>query len=311
MRTSWMVLSSWLVACGAEHGVRVGEQVDERLQVEAPKVDILWVIDTSRSMSNERRQLADGVLAFALPLLNVEADLHLAVTSMDMQSPSQRGVLQEANGVRWVYSGMPGFLETFIDMATFANSMGQSNREEGRLAAFTALQRALPGGVNQGFLRPDPATYLHVVFVSDEGDDTDPHDLSEEQFVDFLQDLKPPSRVSLHLIRGFDPTPSYDRLIAEIGGTTQSLGLPWSNLHAELAASMTPEPDIEFFLSQLPDPASLEVEILWGAHWSMAEIGTDAHYDPERNSVQFEPEAAPPLGSEVRIRYHLSNAPAP
>jgi hypothetical protein len=304
-------LGGWLVACGGELAYRPGKLVDEVIQVEAAVVDVLWVIDNSSSMSNEREALAEAFLAFAEPLQVSRADAHIGVISTDMASPSQRGVLQEVEGHRWVEPDMPDFVRLFTDMATFAGSPPRSSTEKGRLAIHTALERAAPGGTNHGFFRDDPAIYLHVVIVSDEDDGTTDAELTEATLVQELRDLKPlADRLSLSAVvpvdrHGTTPAPSYVRLAEALGGVVAPLEEGgWSELNGMLGELLAPPPMQEFFLSFQPELSSLEVQVREpGGDWERSILGVEVFYDPQRISVRFMPDAIPRLGSTVRISY--------
>lgn len=119
-------------------------------------VDILWVIDTSGSMSRYNTQLLLGIEAMinALP----ESGWRLAMMSND---PSKASIESQ-------FPLVPG--DDIADALDMYNAMQRGHREEGFDAAYEYL-------VNNSYattwLRPDAA--LLVVFVSDEEDQSDEH----------------------------------------------------------------------------------------------------------------------------------------
>src|SRR5688500_18469462 len=79
---------------------------EEFCQRPASKVDILWVVDNSGSMSAEQNKLADRFSDFFLALRRSLVDYHIGVVTTAIQD----GRLEDANGIMRRYDGpaVPG-----------------------------------------------------------------------------------------------------------------------------------------------------------------------------------------------------------
>jgi hypothetical protein len=119
-------------------------------------VDILWIIDTSGSMSIYNAQLLAGIEAMmnALP----ESGWRLAMMSNDPDK-----AVSEAQ-----FPLVPG--DDIVDAMDMYNAMARGHREEGFDAAYEYITNNPYGST---WLRPDAA--LLVVFVSDEEEQSDEH----------------------------------------------------------------------------------------------------------------------------------------
>ena len=130
-------------------------------------VDIIWVIDTSGSMSAYDEELLAGIEAMLLAL--PESGWRLAMMSND---PDE--ALVEAQ-----FPLVPG--DDIVDAENMYNSMGRGHREEGFDAAYEYLMN---NTYAQTWLRHDAA--LLVVFVSDEEDQSDDYFPLVDQFTSWF-----------------------------------------------------------------------------------------------------------------------------
>lgn len=292
-------------------------QVDVVLQVIEPAVDVLWVIDNSGSMEGERDLLATAFPGFVAPFVDAAVDYHIGVITMDMGRPTDQGRLREASGLRWLDRDTPDLQGTFAAMATAALAPGDKKlsdvrlQENGRDAIFAALHtQSGAGGHNEGFLHDRDSAWLHLTVVSDEDDKSTR--LSVPEFVSYLEALRSlPARVSFNSIvalatvgraeRGED----YLAVTDAIGGTAASLlDQDWPDLLSELGALQAPAPATEFFLSRLPEPATLQVRAVTDRGVTLVFLEHRHYiYDAVRNSVMFDPDEAPPTGSRVEMDY--------
>ncbi len=163
------------------------------------KVDILWVIDSSNSMSWAQTQLNSRFDSFARQLSDAKVDFRLGVTSIDACNfnlktgaaiadsvcPDAEGISsgKDSNGNvfgplrgefltdsvtgKKVLSPGADFLEAFKRIAMLGTD--GSAFEHGLLSAKMAIQKSI-SGVNAGFLRND--ANLQVIVLSDEEDDS-------------------------------------------------------------------------------------------------------------------------------------------
>lgn len=147
--------------------------LDEFTQGSNDKVDILWVIDNSRSMDEEQQAIADNAAAFTQKLLDANSDFQVAVVTTNASNDNELvslckddlGQPLDGNGII-----TPATADRFADCAKVGIS--GSGLEEGLEAARRAVDSSYDCGsgvaCNPDFIRSDAT--LHVVFVSDEED---------------------------------------------------------------------------------------------------------------------------------------------
>ena len=137
-------------------------QVDVLIQSEGV-VDILWVVDDSGSMTNERRTLVGNFSRFVSELLALQVDFQMGVTSI---VAADGGRLR---GTTKVITNMtPDPRRVFEQNTTFPTS--RSRWEQGLRMTQLALSSPNidPGQPNAGFLRPNAA--LAVIVLTNEDD---------------------------------------------------------------------------------------------------------------------------------------------
>jgi hypothetical protein len=309
---------------------------DRYVQSGQPRVDVLFVVDTSGSMIDDQATLAHNLPELFNQLLQSGTDFHVGVTTADMYNdgPGTRGRLHQVGEHRFVDNGTPEPLATFTGMTTFAQ--GDSS-ELGRTPAFTLLELKRNHPKNRGFYRDDAD--LHVIFVTDDFDESDQDHLSTADFLTWLDNLKqPPLDALVHAI--IDPPGYFDACNASensrdgddyayyaeaTGGLQQCICEPdWGPFMTEvgiLAGGLKRE----FFLTDLPllDPWTLEVEVITTVDDvpSTRAFATchandppdtpecEVMYQPGRNSITFLDYVPPPF-AEVNISYALASAGA-
>ncbi|MEN0060610.1 MAG: vWA domain-containing protein [Myxococcota bacterium] len=280
-------------------------------------IDVLFVIDHSRSMRGEQQHLADNFGPFLDILLTSGVDFHVGVISMDVSDPEHSGRLQgeEKTGRRWIDVNTRGAAGLFSQMATLGTR--GSSVERGRDAVFAAIAHEADD-YNQGFFRPDAA--LHVVVVSDEDDQSQ---IDIPTFVDVLRTFRPdPTSLSWTSIVGFSNQPrgkgrcraragdAHLELTDRIGGYAYEICYDdWGTLLVNISRLIL-ESTTEFFLTRPAIAETVQV---------VAELDGDQvnfegpfrgwKYDKRRNSVTFFGFTPPPT-LEVRVRYELA-APDP
>lgn len=163
-----------LVGCGVENGVRGRDDIVEDkvfvsetfLQQPLPRVDMLFLIDDTRSMAEEQAALASSFGGLVEELDASELAWHLGVVTTDALR-DDAGVLQ---GNPWIITPLtPDGAGAFARAS--AVGTGGLGPEAGLAALSLALDEPNRTGANRGFRRPDAA--LHVVVVSDADDRSD------------------------------------------------------------------------------------------------------------------------------------------
>jgi hypothetical protein len=154
--------------------------VDAFTQPKVSKVDILWIIDDSNSMSPKQDRVKANFVSFMKFLSDQQIDYHLGVITTDTFDPARGGklVVKAANQTKpWIdLQSVPdgGAPAAFVTNASVGT--GGIGDEKGLLAGMLALTAPLnsqaPAGANckgsECFLRPD--AQLYTIVVSDEED---------------------------------------------------------------------------------------------------------------------------------------------
>jgi hypothetical protein len=135
-------------------------QVD-RLQQSEGTVDILWVIDDSGSMANQRQTLAGNFRRFFDRLVELRVNFQIGVISVNS---NDSGFLRGAT--RIITNTTPNPEDAFVANTTFPAS--RARWEQGLRMMQVALSPPVVDNQNAGFVRPTAA--LAVIAVSDEDD---------------------------------------------------------------------------------------------------------------------------------------------
>ncbi len=296
--------------------VRGPRQTDLFAQ-ERAVVDVLWIVDNSASLSNERDRLATQFHRFLSVLVQADVDYHVGVTSTDLTTPSaDRGRLR----------GDPRFIDpstanpdlVFEQAVSFPDDL-QIRLEEGLAAMSTALTAPLIGGFNAGFLRDEAA--LAIIVVSDEDDGSLG---TVDQYVRFLSSIKGPGRevnVSLSAVVGPEPdgcvAPGEERIFgaraqsgdrylevarrtngliesictADFAPFVEELAITLAGLRRFFPLSAPPGTTVHVFVDGVEIPMS-------------ATMGWVLRAD--RRGVEFPGAYVPPPGAEIRIEYDVA-----
>lgn len=303
-------------------------QEDRIVQVQQPRVDVLFIVDNSCSMSEEQAALSDNFPDFMDYFVGSGLDYHIGVISTDMSDTANHaGKLQVAGGLSFIDENTPNPANIFAQMA----SLGTNGdfEEKGRAAAYTMVEikRDIPR--NEGFYRDDAA--LHLVFISDEEDQSGANPVSRLEFREWMENLKwSPEMVTAHGVffipntscpAGDTPGAEYQAYTDWTDGVAFSLCEPnWAPLLEELGLQ-TSGLKREYFLSKIPvtTPWSIDVKVVVvneeGAEVTLGfpsclsgDEVTDATcraaYSPGRNSVTFLDYVPDPL-SQVLVTYNI------
>ncbi len=319
MLTTLLVSTSLLGACQGEYNIgqppnAFGEpnppslespiNTDRVVQVTTPAVDVLWVVDNSGSMSDNQTALAENFPSFMNYFLGSGLDYHIGVVSTDMDSPLHQGQLREAGGHRYITPETPDAMSMFASMAQIGSS--GSGTEKGRDAAYAAFE--IRSADNDGFLRHDDESGIHIVVISDEDDQST--QISKNEYIQYLNLLRPEDElVTFNSIvtppgAGFFGYPgvNYIDVTNEVGGMMRDIRSgEWSDMLEALgiqAAGLKSE----YFLSELPVVDSIEVWVVDEGNVLPFTPEVDYTYDARRNSIRFSEFVPNPL-SEVFIEY--------
>jgi hypothetical protein len=283
-------------------------------------VDVLWVIDTSDSMSQHQDLLAQQMDNFVAGLDRSGLDYQMAVTTMDMSASGEKGRFVAQTGTPAILSpSRPDFMSLLVGRL----QLGQSGSpvERGLQAMLTALSAPnISTGSNAGFLRPD--SLLVVNFLSNEDDTASPVSNASQPVADytaFLDQIRPPlSYGDRSWVANFmgvvqsDPSCTtmgqyssyglkYMALADASGGAKESicdgdLRQALSSIKARILEVVT-----EYPLDRLPSVASIAVSVNGQLVAQDAANGW-TYYQPA-NSIRFHGSAIPAQNSAISVTF--------
>jgi len=279
---------------------------DRIVQVTTKAADVLWVVDNSGSMGDNQNAIATNFPAFMNYFLGSGLDYHIGVVSTDMDAPAQSGKLTAAdNGKKYITpKDDTNGMQMFAQMARLG-TLG-SGDEKGRAAAYTALA-LLKDTFNKGFLRDDLEAGLHVIVVSDENDHSGPNPISKDEFIDYMNGLRPEDDLvtwnSIVTPPGqYYSGTSYIDLTNGIGGILHDISVgDWVTVLDQLGVQASGLKH-EFFLSRLPVVDTIAVKVTEPDGTVKTFKKADWTYSAGRNSVTFKTYLPDPL-AEVDIDY--------
>lgn len=242
---------AWLVVRGSANVVRVplamevsapGTPITQRYTApSAAMLDILFVIDSSGSMSDDQEELATNFPLFlAQPQFNDgTVDLHLGITTTDCDSGGEEGRLVGDPMV--ITSDTPNMAAEFADNAR-VGTFGSGN-EMGLLAMELALTPPNVPGFNGAFYRPEAA--LAVVIVSDEEEGSGQTAL---HYANFLRGIKggglAEGLVDLSAVLDGTIGTKYVEAVTALGGMTLDINTSWGPQLGTLADGLADLPQI-------------------------------------------------------------------
>ncbi|MCA9554139.1 MAG: choice-of-anchor D domain-containing protein [Myxococcales bacterium] len=307
-------------------------QEDRFEQLGTPKVDILFIVDFTGSMTEEQTSLGANFQAFIQFAQAQNLDYHLGVTTTG--TAEEAGRLMHADRIRGNPFGGP-FANRIVTAATqpdpetaFTYNLqgrpltgGAPANEAGFYAAYQALTPPVLTGHNAGFLRQD--ALLSVIWVTDESEETSTDvgaptgDL--DFYVSFLRSIKGFRHTELFTasaIVGDAPSgcngaggnavaaPRYIEAANRTGGVFQSICTAnWNQALEDLSTTAFGFKS-RFFLTNQPVISTITVEVDGVMVPATSAAGTVLwSYDSTTNSVNFTPSAIPEPGAELLVRY--------
>ena len=308
MRAAWLTVF-WLSAC-TEFSIQDDDEtlndavvvVETFLSNPLPRVDILWVLDNTASMTDTLLTLSDQAPDFTNRLTEHEVSWHLGLVTTETDG-ERRGLL---HGNPWLLtSSMPDVADAFAQL--LAVDTLDTSLDAGLGTAFAALDE----DINRAFRRPDAA--LHVVVATD-GDDHSEAQLGDDPagaFVDELDQTMERTGLNASLSTIAGPTPDgcrgedgsalpaarYIDVAVATGGHFESICSPDLRRLADAIADIAMPRNQRFPLQASPAPDSLRVQING--------VRTDTGWSLESDPPSLFFSVVPPAGSEVQARYQV------
>lgn len=282
-------------------------------------VDILWVIDDSGSMTNERRVLVSNFARFIQELLALRVDFQMGVTSIVFADSGRlRG------NVKILRNATPDAGVVFEENTSFPDT--RARWEQGlRMTQFAlSSPNTDPGGPNAGFLRPNAA--LAIIAVTSEDDSSFG---TTDYYARAFRGLKGKGNenlVTFSVIGGTvpngcippgesgfygslaEPAFRYAEVAAKTGGVVGSIcDASFEQTLLRIAQALNTLKRV-FPLTLKPIANSVQVTVLDGM--TSIVVPNDPvsgfQYRVDTNSVVFLGTFVPPPGSTVRITYAYS-----
>ncbi len=280
-------------------------------------VDVLWIVDNSGSLTNERDEITSQFTRFLEVLIQADVEYHVGVTSTDINS--MVGDFGRLRGEpRFIDNDTPDPEDVFAAAVEFPDNI-DVRLEEGLRAMTTALTPPLIDGYNAGFLREEAA--LAVIVVSDEDDGSLG---TVDQYVRFLRAIKGPGRevnVSLSAVVGPRPdgcvAPGEENIFgaqADAGDRYLDVAEATNGLVESICTA-----DFEPFVLDLATrlAALRRFFPLSAPPGSMIRVFVDGVMIPmsatngwvlraDRRGIEFPGAYVPPPGAEIRIEYDVA-----
>ncbi|MDP2315140.1 MAG: hypothetical protein Q8P41_19730 [Pseudomonadota bacterium] len=274
---------------------------------EPDSIDVLWVIDNSGSMYQERDRVMAEIETFFQWFVDLELDYHMGVITTDVVNPVFAGNLV----------GTPTYVtpETVDPQGSLARAIDvghlEMGDESGLQAMHMALTEPLLSGHNEGFYRE--GARLAVIFLSDEPDNSL---YTPSWYVDFLDGLKDDhesvfvASIVGDRVDGCQNDCGSEEASADQGDRYLDVAEAFDGFEESICTcDLAPAMERIGFLSTLyvrafpltsvpgrPDLLKVWVDGMEAGGW---------HYDPIPNTIVFT--AAPPIGSEIVARYPVEN----
>jgi hypothetical protein len=297
-------------------------------------VDILWVIDASGSMADERLTLGSDFQGFLNELVAIQSDYQIGVTLLQQYDPSLgmisglpnavagqlRQSTQVAPGLAIITNTTPNAAAIFQELTTFPATLlhWDQGLRMGELAV--SAPNTSSGGPNVGFVRPTAALAVIVVTNGEDASYGDP-----DYYTRFYQGAKGPGNerlVTFSTIGGDLPngcTPAVDN--GKFGGAAPPAtryadvsfgtgGVVGSICDADFAATLLRIVQAlntlrqVFQLTLTPAPGTITVTV--NGVVVPQSVVNGWQYQPSTNSIVFFGAYIPPPGAQIQILYAIS-----
>lgn len=286
-------------------------QVDLHKQADGV-VDILWAVDDSGSMKNERQRLAANFDRFIQELLTLKVDFQIGVTSTNyVDGGKLRGT------TKIIKNTTPDPRAVFLANTTFPDSRARTHLGLKMSLAAVTPPNTNPGSSNDGFIRPKAA--LAIIVVTDQDD----HSYGETSyFARAFRSVKGKGNenlVTFSIIGGTTPNgcfapgeqiyfggraqPAfrYSQVAAKMGGVFGSIcDASFETTLVQIAQALNTLRRV-FPLSLAPVDESISVYV--NGQPIARDVVHGWQFRPDTNSVAFLGNYVPPPGADVRIVY--------
>lgn len=283
-------------------------------------VDILWVIDDSGSMANERALLVANFTRFLAELTTLQVDFHMGVTSLNMVDLGHlRGTTRVLNNLT------PNLPQKFQENTTFPPSRArwEQGLRMGQLAVTPPNTTAVTGW-NKDFLRDNAALAIIVVTNEDDSSFGTPEHYARafesmkgkgnEMLVTFsvIGGTRPdgcyaPGEQALYGSKA-EPAWRYAEVATRVGGVIGSIcDTSFERTLVQIAQALNTLKRV-FPLTLKPIVGSIHVSVILNGVSTPVpdDLVNGWQYQADTNSIVFLGTYVPPPGSTIRIDYAFS-----
>lgn len=283
------------------------------------KVDILFVIDNSRSMLQYQNNLARKIPELIATLNSLKMDYHVAVTSSTMASDSNRYPM-----TRQILGTPKHLTEQNINLLSNRLLVGESGSDlERGLDAMAFVTGGYAQQFAPGFLRSD--ALLSIIFLGEEDDQSSEFGSgNSNDFINYLNRLKPPfkeggrawianyigtvTNQACDNLGGFVSIGAgYIRLVTASNGVKESicnsdLSRAVANIKTRIIGQLT-----QFYLKSAPNKTTLKVVV--GGRivnedaingWSLE---SETNVDKIQYFIRFHGSSVPKADEGIKIDY--------
>lgn len=260
-----------------------------------PRVDIMFVVDDSGSMSTHQQNLSKNIQLFTAGIQsNQILDYNIGVITTSMDSFGRtRGGGQLVGTPTYVSRSTPGGMQTLARNLLVGTDGSGQEQFFGPLMA--ALTPPLITGGNAGFYRSD--AYLVTVFITDTDDQTE--NLQADQVYASLLNMKSGDKEKIITYGVFIPSVDrncdrsgeeeprkLERWFTLSGGKTLGLCDPdYGQKLAAIGDDLAERVGKTMYLSRPPDPNTISVQ--YGTQVIPNDAAQGWVYDPVRNALVF------------------------
>jgi hypothetical protein len=276
--------------------VPLTEVTENFIQKDQAKLDIIWVVDNSGSMSDEQADLSENFDLFIQDFITKKVDFKMAITTTD-PSTNVKGLMVPGSDTKLTYQVAQSNQSQFISDFKSLIKVGikGSGNEQG-LQAIQSFKNRYPN-----HLRAD--AYLAIVYVSDEQDSspgtTDAH-------LAYLKSLKTNaglvkaysivdknlSNTNANITLGFD---RYAKMSIGTGGLVSDIEGSFAGSLSDMSDSLINLLD-SFALASAPAAGTLKVYV--------NDVLSSAYvYDAITHSIKFNSNAIPANSSKIKVIY--------
>ncbi len=302
------------------------------------KIDILWVVDNSGSMSPLQTNLVNNFQSFMTTFQSKGFDYHLSVTTTDAYKSAANysnnaNLAKFRDGVGTTHSGVFTITPSIMDpVSTFVTNATQGSSGAGDERAFSSLLASLNSPLNTGFVRP--GAFLGVVILSDEDDFSsntrvegdDDHDYNNPTLwtVDSVVSQLDALTASTDSARNYNvsaitvlddtcraahavaasSTIIGKRYIQLANATNGTLGSVCDTSYASVLNYIQQkivELATSFKLTEIPDPSTLVITV--GGNLVARNDTNGWSYDASANSITFHGTAVPSASASIKVAF--------